>query len=67
MLSSLSKLFSALNTLAENVLALAQTTEQLNASLRSRLALDAAETPTPDVIDHVPENGGGRRGRKANA
>jgi hypothetical protein len=60
---SISKLFAALNTLAENVLALAQTTEQLNTALRTRLALDAPETPTTDVIDHVPENGGGRRKR----
>jgi hypothetical protein len=40
---ALTKLFTALNALAENVQALAGTVAEANAGLRSRLALDAPE------------------------
>jgi hypothetical protein len=65
MFAPLTKLLSALSSLADNVTALASTVAECNTALRGRLQLDAADTP--DVLDYQPENGAGRRGRKQTA
>jgi hypothetical protein len=54
---AIGKLMSALNALAENVLALAVTLEQTNAGLRQRLALDTTPAETPVVTHQVAQDG----------
>ena len=68
----LTKLFNALNALAENVLALSGTVAEVNGGLRRRLALDAGEGAAPaEVIGQGPAAGAlpspWRNGRKATA
>jgi hypothetical protein len=49
----LTKLFNALNALAEGLLALAGTVAEVNAGLRQRLALDGPDAePGGEVIEH---------------
>jgi hypothetical protein len=72
----LTKLSSAVRSLADNLLALAGTVAEVNGGLRLRLCLDAAEgdAPAAKVIDNaaaatpeaLPGPRGGR-GRKATA
>jgi hypothetical protein len=52
----LTKLYNALNALAENVLALAGTVAEVNRGLRRRLALDTPEGAAQpgEVIDQPP-------------
>jgi hypothetical protein len=59
----LTKVFAALDALAENLQALAGTVAEANAGLRGRLMLDApAEQP---ALEHEPEaSGNGRRKRQ---
>jgi hypothetical protein len=68
----LTKLFNALNALAENVLALSGTVAEVNGGLRRRLALDGTEGAAPaEVIDQGPAAEAlpapRRNGRKATA
>jgi hypothetical protein len=63
---ALTKLFAAVASLADNVTALASTVAETNAALRGRLLLDAPADDAP-ALDHVPDNGHGRRGRKQTA
>jgi hypothetical protein len=61
----LTKLFAALDALAENLQALAGTVAEANAGLRGRLMLGAADQP---ALEHEPEpNGTGRRGKRQTA
>jgi hypothetical protein len=53
----LSKLLSALNTLAENVLALAGTMAEINTGLRGRLAFDGAPTAAAALTHELPQDG----------
>jgi hypothetical protein len=50
----LSKLVSAVRTLAENVLALAATVCDINGGLRERLTLEV-EGDGPPALDHEPD------------
>jgi hypothetical protein len=51
----LTKLYDAINALAENVLALSGTVAEVNGGLRRRLALDGPEgAPPAEVIDQGP-------------
>jgi hypothetical protein len=60
---SITKLFSALGSLAESVLALSATVNEANGALRQRLALDAPADEVP-ALDHQPANGSPRRGKR---
>jgi hypothetical protein len=66
MFGPITRLLSALSRLAGTVEELAGTVAEVNASLRSRLTLEQADTP---ALDHEPAeaNGTGRRGRKQTA
>jgi hypothetical protein len=61
----LTKLFTALDALAENLQALAGTVAEANAGLRGRLGMDA--TAAAPAFDHEPEatGNGCRRGKRA--
>ena len=51
----LTKLCNAVNSLAENLLALSGTVAEVNGGLRRRLALDGTEgAPPAEVIDQGP-------------
>jgi hypothetical protein len=63
---SITKLFTALGTLAESILTLAATVNEANSALRQRLALDALADEVP-ALDHQAENGIGRRGKRQTA
>jgi hypothetical protein len=66
----INKLAGAVRTLADNLLTLAGTVAEVNAGLRQRLALDAAEEAPAlpgEVIDAAPALPGRRNGRKATA
>jgi hypothetical protein len=69
----LTKLFNAVNALAENLLALSGTVAEVNDGLRRRLALDGTQSAAqpPDVIDQGPAAEAlpapRRSGRKATA
>jgi hypothetical protein len=65
MFAPLTRLLTAVATLADNVTALASTVAEANTSLRGRLGLDGADQ---EVIDHQPAgNGTGRRKRPQTA
>jgi hypothetical protein len=62
----MTKLFSAVATLADNLNALAGTVAEVNAALRGRLQLDAVDQ---SALDHEPaeDNGTSRRGKRRTA